>query len=50
MYEKELYAIVQARKKWRYYILGKETIILNDHKPLQFAPLQSKLQTTQQLK
>ena len=33
-YEKELYAIVQALKQWRHYILGKEMVILNDHKPL----------------
>ena len=38
MYEKELYAIVQALQRWRHYILGKETIILTDHKPLQFTP------------
>ena len=42
-YEKELYVIVQALKQWRHYILGKETIILTDHKPLQFTPTQSKL-------
>ena len=33
-YEKELYYIVQYLKKWRHYILGKETNILIDHKPL----------------
>ena len=32
-YEKELYAIVQALKQWRHHILGKETIILTNHKP-----------------
>ena len=36
-YEKELYAIMQALKQWRHYILDKETIILTDHKPLQFS-------------
>ena len=36
-YEKELYAIVQALKQWRHYILGKEMIILAYHEPLQFA-------------
>ena len=50
MYEKELYAIVQDLKQWRHYILGKETVILADHKSLQFTPSQSKLQTTRQLK
>ena len=37
-YEKELYAIVQALKQWRHYILGKETTILTYHKPLHFTP------------
>ena len=50
MYEKELYAIVQALKQWRHYIIGRETVILIDHKPLQFTPTQLKLQTTRQLK
>ena len=50
MYEKELYAIVQALKQWRHYVLGKEIVILTNHKPLQFAPTQSKLQKTRQLK
>ena len=48
-YEKELYAIVQALKQWRHYILGKEKLIPTDHKPLQFALSHSKLQTTRQL-
>ena len=42
-YEDELYAIVQALKKWRHYILGKEMIILTDHSPLQFVSSHSKL-------
>ena len=49
-YEKELYAIVQDLKQWRHYILGKEMVILTSHKPLQFAPSQLKLQTTEQIK
>ena len=36
-YENELYVIMQDFKQWRHYILGMETIILTDHKPLQFA-------------
>ena len=43
-YDKELYAIVQACKQWKHYILGKETIIHTDHKPLQFLQTQGKLQ------
>ena len=35
--EKKLYAIMQALKQWRHYILGKETVILTDHEPLQFS-------------
>ena len=33
-YEKEMYSIVQACRQWKHYILGKETIIHTDHKPL----------------
>jgi hypothetical protein len=33
-YEKELYALVQSVKKWKHYLLGKETIIHIDHQPL----------------
>jgi hypothetical protein len=33
-YDKELYALVQ--KKWKHYLLGKETIIHIDHWPLQY--------------
>jgi hypothetical protein len=33
-YEKEMYSIGQAFRQWRNYILGKETIIHIDHKPL----------------
>ena len=36
-YEKELYVIMRALKQWRFYILGREMIILTEHKPLQFA-------------
>jgi hypothetical protein len=33
-YDKEMYFIVQAYRQWKHYILGKETIIHTDHKPL----------------
>jgi hypothetical protein len=33
-YDKEMYSIVQAYRQWRHYILGKETVIHIDHKPL----------------
>ena len=35
-YDKEMYSIVQACRQWKHYILGRETIIHTDHKPLQF--------------
>jgi hypothetical protein len=43
-YDKEMYSIVQACHKWRHYILGRETVIHTDHKPLQFMQTQGKLQ------
>lgn len=30
-YDKELYALVQSVKKWKHYLIGKETIINTDH-------------------
>ena len=35
-YDKEMYSIMQACHQWRHYIVGRETIIHIDHKPLQF--------------
>jgi hypothetical protein len=35
-YDKEMYSIVQYFLQWKHYILGNETIIHIDHKPLQF--------------
>jgi hypothetical protein len=43
-YDKEMYSNVQACHQWKHYILGKETIIHIDHKPLQFIQRQGKLQ------
>ena len=43
-YDKEMYSIVKAYRQWRHYILGKETVIHTDHKPLQFMHTQGKLQ------
>jgi len=43
-YDKEMYSIVQAYRQWKHYILGKETIIHTDHRPLQFIQTQGKLQ------
>ena len=33
-YNKELYALNQAVKHWRAYLLGKEVVVHSDHKPL----------------
>lgn len=35
-YNKELYAIIQDFKYSKHYILGKETVIHIDHKPVHF--------------
>jgi hypothetical protein len=32
-YDKELYALVQSVKKWRHFLLGKETIMHTDQQP-----------------
>eukprot|EP00253_Pinus_taeda_P034489 PITA_34489 len=42
-YGKEMYSIVQACRQWKHYILGKETVIHIDHRPLQFIQIQGKL-------
>jgi len=33
-YDKELYSLVQSVKKWKRYLMGKETIIHIDHQSL----------------
>jgi hypothetical protein len=43
-YDKELYALVQSVKKWKNYLLGKETIIHTDHEQLKYLQSQTKLQ------
>jgi hypothetical protein len=43
-YDKEMYSIMKVCRQWRHYILGKETVIHIDHKPLQFMQTQGKLQ------
>jgi hypothetical protein len=42
-YDKEMYSIMKAYRQWRHYILGKETIIHTDQKPLQFMQTQGKM-------
>jgi hypothetical protein len=36
MYDKEFYAIIQALKKWRHYLIPKEFVLYNDNHALQF--------------
>ena len=43
-YDKELYALVQSVKKFKHYLMGKETIIHTDHQPLEYLQSQTKLQ------
>ena len=43
-YEKYLYALVQIVKKWKHYVIGKETIIHTNHQPLQYLQSQTKIQ------
>jgi hypothetical protein len=43
-YDNELYAFVQSVKKWKHYLMGKETTIHIDHQPLQYLQSQTKLQ------
>jgi hypothetical protein len=49
-YDKELCALVQSVKKWKHYLLGKETIIHTNHQPLQYLQGQSKLQQARHYK
>jgi hypothetical protein len=36
MYDKEFYAVIQALKKWRHYLIPKEFVLYNDNQALQF--------------
>lgn len=35
-YDKEMFALHQAVKHWRAYLLGKETTVHTDHRSLQY--------------
>lgn len=48
-YNKELFSLVQVVKKWKNYLMGRETIVHTDHQPLQYLQTKSKLQQTQHL-
>ena len=49
-YDKELYALVQSVKKWKHYLMGKETVIHTDHQPLQYLQSQTKVTTKEAFK
>ena len=49
-YDKELYALVQVVKKWKHYMVRKESVIHMDHQPLKYLQAQSKLQQTKTYK
>jgi ribonuclease HI len=42
-YDKEFYAIIQALKKWRHYLIPKEFVLYSDNQVLQFINRQEKL-------
>eukprot|EP00253_Pinus_taeda_P031052 PITA_31052 len=42
-YDKEFYAIVQALKHWRHYLLGNEFVLFSDNSALQYIMQQHKL-------
>jgi hypothetical protein len=42
-YEKKFYAVIQALKKWRHYIIPKEFVLHNDNQSLQFITRKEKL-------
>jgi hypothetical protein len=42
-YDKEFYAVIQALKKWRHYLVPKEFVLYRDNHALQFINKQEKL-------
>lgn len=43
MYDQNCYAIIQALKKWRHYVLPKEFLLYTYHQAIQYLNNQSKL-------
>ena len=42
-YDKELYVVVQALKKWRHYLIPREFVLYSNNHALQFVNIQPKL-------
>jgi hypothetical protein len=42
-YDKQFYAIIQALKKWRHYLVPKEFVLYSDNQALQFITRKEKL-------
>jgi hypothetical protein len=42
-YDKEFYAVIQALKKWRHYLIPKEFVLYSDNQALQFITTQENL-------
>jgi hypothetical protein len=42
-YDKELYALIQALKKWRHYLIPEDFFLYSDNEALQFITKQEKL-------
>jgi hypothetical protein len=42
-YDKEFYAVIQALKKWRHYLIPKEFVLYSDNQALQFITRQENL-------
>jgi hypothetical protein len=47
-YDKEFYAVIQALKKWRHYLVPKEFVLYSDNHALQFVTQQEKLNQSMQ--